>query len=102
MQMIRKALCRLMLRKARSMTYDFKYDFLQKPVEKWKNHDYADFASVIEISTSTLKRIFNCKGHPTPQDLRKPSKQKIANFLSLKTWEEVEKECIFDCLQIDK
>lgn len=90
-----------MLRKARSNSHHVKYDFLKKPVEKWKNHDYADFASLIEISTSTIKRLFACKGHPTPDDLRKRSKKKIADFLCLKTWEEVEKECIVDCLNRD-
>jgi hypothetical protein len=83
-----------MLDKARAQKHLINYGFLKKPVEKWKNRDYVEFAMLLDLSTSTLKRLFACKGHPPRADLREHCKTKITVFLNLKSWDEVEQTCL--------
>lgn len=68
------------------------YKNLLEPSEEWKHKDFEDLASMIKVSTSTLKRLYNKKGHEDHCSFNTNSKRHFALFLQYESWTMLEKE----------
>ncbi len=69
--------------------YDFypPYKNLQQPLEKWKNKDFQNLASLVGISSSSIKRLFDRPGYEGQIKFTKQNLDVIAEFLGHQDWE---------------
>ncbi len=74
--------------------FKIRYSILEIDEEKWMNRHYTDLASILDISTSMVKRLFKYPGHVRPKSLTAKTMQKIVIFLEYDTWEELERDLI--------
>lgn len=95
----KKALAKYLLhtvrQKIKHPDFIYNYDNLHNAPSLWKNKDYENLASVLNVNTPTVKRLFDCPGYTNHQQFNNSNKQRFTDFLELNTWEEVEKEAVF-------
>lgn len=91
---IRIKLSEILLQKLREdKGYLKKYPVFRQDINVWQNKDFETFAlEILEIETSTLKRIFKVKGFQQTSGLltKGENPQKLARYLGFDTWEALE------------
>ncbi len=77
-----------------STSYSFypPYKRLETPRSQWRNKDYQNLASLIGISTSSLKRLFDQPGYEGQIKFTKRNLDTLADFLDYQDWDELEKK----------
>ena len=81
------------------------YHRLCRPIERWNGRDYVRLAEVVGLSTSTVKRLFACKGFEDHLHFSSSNQQKIIDFLGYLSWDELEKHVLLQIVKqilIDK
>jgi len=101
--LLKRALAKYVLHKVRqdiqSGRFPYIYENLCNPILQWKHKDYEDLGGILNISTPTVKRLFNRPGYTNHQQFNNANKQLFAVFFGLNTWEEVEKEALMFALK---
>ena len=64
-----------------------RYFILETNEEKWVNKHYVALASMINISTSMIKRLFKYPGHTRPRSLTARTMEKLVIFLEYDSWD---------------
>jgi hypothetical protein len=96
MQALHKVLCQLVIDQARQLRPKCAAlrTQLAKPCPSWKNGDYETLALLMELSCSTVKRLFGRPGYCLPAQFNATNRRKIAHFLGYRNWAEVEQACL--------
>lgn len=91
---LKQALARLIAEKAKEAArklYSYCPDFesLDEPLHQWGHYQYSCVATLLAISMSTAKRLFNGDGYINPErNINPPIRQKIEAFLGTDSWEK--------------
>ncbi|MEO0556496.1 MAG: hypothetical protein AAF149_25160 [Bacteroidota bacterium] len=67
-----------------------RYNLLLQRVSIWKSQHYELLASLLDISSASIKRLFNLPGHKAPKAISNNIEFKILNFLHTDSWIELQ------------
>lgn len=93
-RVLKQALARLIAEKAKEAAqkqYGYCPDFksLYAPLDEWSHCQYRCVATLLDISISTVKRLFNCNGYTNQQrNISRHTEEKIKAFLYTDNWEK--------------
>ncbi|GEM_PF-6019396 len=96
MQVLQNVLCQLVIDKARQSAKQNRAlrTLFLKPYQTWKHTDYESLALMMQTSSSTVKRLFRLPGYQFHNQFNAANRQKIARFLGLAHWQQVEQCCL--------
>lgn len=101
---LRKAICKLIIEEAQvqylhqAPTPELRgksiHPDLERPICKWTDHEFNQLALMMDLGTSTVRRLFGCNGNQNQGNLSPRNRVKIAQFLHYDDWEKLETQVL--------